>query len=174
MNGSDHSGATRRDLLRSGARLALAVPLAAASSAALLAGCGPEDERQYKRTEPRTPEDWKPKPVEPTAPAVGATEPVSPTTSQTEPVTSAPAEPVEVAAPVEPAAGGGSFVTDLASAAPMVAALQYTNDSPKPDQNCDGCQLFTATDSSGGKCQLFPVGLVKVGGWCASWAPRAS
>ena len=67
------------------------------------------------------------------------------------------------------------LVTDLPDQAPMVAALQYTNKSDKPDPTCKNCQFFTPQgDGAPGKCQLFPVGLVGAEGWCASWAKKLS
>ncbi len=57
----------------------------------------------------------------------------------------------------------------------MVSALQYTNKSEKPDQDCKGCQFFTPQDDGArGKCQLFAVGLVTSEGWCASWVVKAT
>ena len=172
MKASDRSGATRRELLRDGAKWALALPLAGAA----LAGCA-EDERQYKRSEPYTPEDWQPSGK---ADSAADTGPVT-TASTPAPVEEAPAaapEPVAEEAPEPvaedaPAAGGGSLITDLAGAAPMVAALQYVNQSTTAGQECSGCQLYTAGSGGTGKCQLFAEGVVKETGWCASWAPRA-
>lgn len=161
MQESIRTGATRRELLRGGARLALALPLAAASSSAMLAGCGSGDES------PASPP--KPKPSPPAAPAAPATPEPAPTPPAPAPVEPAP-EPVTGGG----GEGGGELVTDLAAAAPMVAALQYVNVSAKPDQNCANCQLYTAGEGGVGKCQLFPQGSVKEGGWCASWAQKVT
>ena len=54
------------------------------------------------------------------------------------------------------------------------AALQYVNETTKPDQDCEGCQLYTAGADGTGKCQLFAKGLVKGSGWCASWVQKVS
>ena len=89
------------------------------------------------------------------------------------------------AAAVLPAAGvlfgasqasaeGGELVTEVADQAPMVAALQYVNESAKPDQKCADCQFYTPGDGGKGKCQLFQKGLVAEGGWCASYVKKAS
>ena len=89
------------------------------------------------------------------------------------------------AAAVLPAAGvllsatrasaeGSELVTEIADQAPMVAALQYTNESAKPDQKCADCQFYTPGDGGKGKCQLFQKGLVTEGGWCASWVKKAT
>ena len=72
------------------------------------------------------------------------------------------------------ARAGEALVTELPDNAPMVAALQYVNDSPKDDQNCGNCQLYTAGEAGTGKCQLFPTGLVAEAGNCASWAQKVS
>jgi len=56
----------------------------------------------------------------------------------------------------------------------MVAALQYVNESAKPDQKCTDCQFYTPGDGGKGKCQLFQKGLVAEGGWCASYVKKAS
>ena len=74
----------------------------------------------------------------------------------------------------KPARADGHLVTDIAANAPMVAALQYVNESTIADKNCANCQLYTAGDGDNGKCQLFPNGLVKASGYCASWAPKVS
>ena len=170
MKASDRDGATRREVLRRGAKWAMALPLAGAA----LAACS-EDERQFKRSEPYTPEDWQPSGK---ADAAAETGPVT-TASTPAPAEEAPAptpDPEPAAAPADPApaaAGDDALVTDLAGAAGMVSALQYVNQSTKDGQECSGCQLYTAGAGGKGKCQLFPQGLVAETGWCASWAPRA-
>lgn len=68
----------------------------------------------------------------------------------------------------------GELVTDLEANAPMVAALQYVNESTTDGQNCDLCVLYTAGDGGNGKCALFPTGTVTGTGWCASFAPKVS
>ena len=154
MQQRSRSGATRRDVLRSGARLALAVPFAGVASSALLAGCGSGDEPAAK-----------PAPPAPAAKPVPTPEPPP-----------APVEPAPTPAPEPAAAGGGSgageLVTDKPESAPLVAALQYTHESQTPGQDCEGCQLYTATSDGLGSCQLMPVGYVKAAGWCASWAAK--
>ncbi len=71
-------------------------------------------------------------------------------------------------------AEGEQLVTEMEANAPMVAALQYVNESTKEGQNCEGCQLYVAGEGGVGKCQLFPTGVVKATGWCASYAPKVS
>jgi len=68
----------------------------------------------------------------------------------------------------------GQLVTEIADQAPMVAALQYVNETAKPDQNCKICQFYTAGEGGKGKCQLFQKGLVSEAGWCASYVKKAS
>ena len=46
-----------------------------------------------------------------------------------------------------------------------------------PKQLCSNCMFYAKTkgekDAEVGKCQLFPQGLVKAKGWCASWTKKA-
>lgn len=168
MEEKNRHGATRREVLRGGGKLALAFPLAGMA----LVACG-EDERQFKRSEPYTPEDWEPSGQatagQDTGPVTVATDAPDPAPETETPETETPEPP-----PAASAAGGdGQLVTEIAGAAPMVAALQYTNTSTTAGQECDGCQLYTAGAGGVGKCQLFAEGVVKATGWCASWAPRA-
>ena len=48
MQTRNRNGATRRDVLRGGARVALAIPFVGLASSALLAGCGSGDEAPSK------------------------------------------------------------------------------------------------------------------------------
>ncbi|MDP6075436.1 MAG: high-potential iron-sulfur protein [Myxococcota bacterium] len=82
------------------------------------------------------------------------------------------APPVPAASP--PGGGTEQLITEIAGSAAMVQALQYVNQSAKPDQNCGNCQLYTAQSGGVGKCQLFATGLVKEAGWCASWAAKVT
>ena len=66
------------------------------------------------------------------------------------------------------------LISEMPEVAPMVTALQYVNETTKPDQDCEGCQLYTAGADGTGKCQLFAKGLVKGSGWCASWVQKVS
>ena len=65
-------------------------------------------------------------------------------------------------------------ITAIPANAPMITALQYVVKSPKPDQNCGNCQLYTAGEGNVGKCQLFAQGTVVKEGWCMSWAAKVS
>ncbi len=71
-------------------------------------------------------------------------------------------------------AADDKLVTEIEAAGIMVTALQYTNESAKPDQNCGNCQLYTAGEDGKGKCQLFQQGLVTEAGWCASWIKKVT
>jgi hypothetical protein len=155
---SDRGGATRRDVLRGGARVALAIPLVGLASGVLLAGCGSGDERASRPPDaaPQPKPDPAPTPVE--APPRSVPEP----------------GPEPAPAANGGGAGAGELITDLPESAAMVAALQYTNTSEIPDQTCASCQLFTPTGDGLGKCQLFAQGSVKERGWCASWAAKVS
>ena len=86
-------------------------------------------------------------------------------------LTAAAALPV-VATLVRPGVARAELVTELPDQAAMVGALQYVNESTKPDQNCTNCQFYTPGEGGVGKCQLFPVGNVAEKGWCASWAKK--
>jgi hypothetical protein len=152
MQDDDRGGTTRREVLRGTKRLALVLPLAGLASSAWLSGCGSGDE---PTSEPQ---------VDPVA-----SKPAPPSTEPAPRLAPEPDPPV-----AGDAAGGGGLVTDLAASAPLVAALQYTNVSQKADQNCAGCQLFTAGGGGLGKCQLFAQGAVTEAGWCASWAAKVS
>lgn len=148
-------GATRRELLAGSLRAAAALPLALLAGGALT-GCPSEG------TAPQQP-PAPPKPTEPAAPPPDSPAP--------------PVRPTEPALPEPPQAGGGApdgvaLVSQLPEQAPMVAALQYVDASPNPDQRCANCQLFSAAEGGVGKCQLFATGFVREGGWCASWAQR--
>jgi High potential iron-sulfur protein len=69
---------------------------------------------------------------------------------------------------------------------PQAVALGYVHDakkSPAKDgQKCATCALLLQSglkvegkEGEWGKCALFPGnGLVAAGGWCKSWAPKAS
>lgn len=81
--------------------------------------------------------------------------------------------PVPAAPPAKNADDDKRLVTEIASAAALVAALQYADPSPMAPQRCATCQLYTAESSGLGRCQLFPQGLVQASAWCASWAARA-
>jgi hypothetical protein len=77
--------------------------------------------------------------------------------------------------PLAARADDTKLVTELPDQAAMVTALQYTNESEKADQDCEGCQFFTpGADGTRGKCQLFPIGLVTSKGWCASYVKKAT
>ena len=75
-------------------------------------------------------------------------------------------------APQTPSAD--ALVTEIGGMQPIVAALQYVNESPKTDQQCSSCQLFTKTQANRGSCQLFQQGRVSASGWCTSWTQRKS
>jgi len=56
-----------------------------------------------------------------------------------------------------------------------VQALQYKNQSDKPDQHCSVCQFYTPAGGGRGKCQLFALGgLVSETGWCMSFTKKVS
>jgi len=64
------------------------------------------------------------------------------------------------------------LVTETPAVAAMVKALQYKDQSEKPDQNCSNCHLYTPSSGARGKCQLFVQGLVSGAGWCSSWTKK--
>jgi hypothetical protein len=66
------------------------------------------------------------------------------------------------------------LVTEIPAVAATVQALQYTNQSEKPDQSCANCQFYTPASGGRGKCQLFVQGLVAEKGWCMSWTKKVT
>jgi len=75
------------------------------------------------------------------------------------------------------AAGSSSdeqLVTEIPAMSALVNSVNYQHQTPKPDQRCDNCQLYTAKTDTLGKCQLFTQGLVEAEGWCTSWIKKAN
>ena len=57
---------------------------------------------------------------------------------------------------------------------PQASALSYAHESPKVDNVCANCQLYTgAADSEWGPCAIFPGKQVAAGGWCSAWVKQA-
>lgn len=58
--------------------------------------------------------------------------------------------------------------------AAQVDALQYVEQTERPDQNCANCLFYQQPtgDSACGACQLFP-GPVHPNGWCSTWQAKA-
>ena len=53
-------------------------------------------------------------------------------------------------------------------------ALSYTHQSPKPENLCTNCQLYTGSaDADWGPCAIFPGKQVAGAGWCSAWVKRA-
>jgi hypothetical protein len=53
-------------------------------------------------------------------------------------------------------------------------ALAYTHQSPKADNICGNCQLYTGSaDADWGPCAIFPGKQVSRTGWCSAWVKRA-
>lgn len=57
----------------------------------------------------------------------------------------------------------------------MREALNYVDVSPNPAQLCTNCQFYVPEEGGSrcGGCTLF-AGPVAPGGWCSSWAARAT
>ena len=149
MSDSNERDLSRREVLRRGAGVALAIPAAAAATA--LTACGEAQEA------PKS----SPPPTTPAAPSGGTTPPKTTMGTETPP-----------ASPASPAPSGVTLVTEVPAAATLVSSLQYTNESPHADKKCNNCQLYTAETDAYGKCQLFPQGKVADAGWCASWVEK--
>lgn len=141
----------RRRLLKAALRIGLAVPAAGAVLGSVLTGCGRGREEEAGAPEPEAPP----------APAPEVEEPASP--GEAAPPAAEPGSP--------PAPGGGErpLVTEVPAMEATVQTLQYTNESPHPDQQCSNCQFYTAAGGGLGRCQLFTEGYVREGGWCQSW-----
>lgn len=88
-------------------------------------------------------------------------------------LTEEPAAPAALPAASEPP-DETRLVTEVPAAASIVTALGYVNQSPEAGKDCRNCQLYTPGNGGTGKCQLFPQGLVREAGWCASWIERVS
>ena len=57
---------------------------------------------------------------------------------------------------------------------PQAKALSYVHESPKPENICGNCQLYTGDASAEwGPCALFPGKQVAVPGWCSAWVKKA-
>ncbi len=144
----------RRRFLRLGALAVVALP----SVPALLAACGPSDGSGGSTA---------PAPASPAKEAEGAR-----ATSPAAPAAPAP-RPSEPAAPAPPAGGETRLVTEVPANAGQVQALQYVNETAKPDQHCGNCIFYTPQGDEMGRCQLFAQGVVKSTGWCRSWQRKA-
>ena len=53
----------------------------------------------------------------------------------------------------------------------LATALNFTEQSPKPEQKCGSCGLFDGGDSACGHCQIFSCN-VPSKGHCDSWSPK--
>ena len=135
---------TRRRLIATGARVALALPLVGLA-------CGAEpDAAQEQAATPSPPPAVPPQPPRATPP----------------PQAPAP-EPPPAGGPEET-----RLVPEVPAVAGTVSTLQYVAASARPDQQCGNCQFYTAREGGRGKCQLFVQGLVAEGGWCISWTAK--
>ena len=57
---------------------------------------------------------------------------------------------------------------------PQAKALEYVHASPKPEQLCSNCQLYTGEQGAEwGPCAIFPGKGVNANGWCKSWVKKA-
>ena len=56
---------------------------------------------------------------------------------------------------------------------PQAKALSYVHESPKADNICANCQLYTGSaDAEWGPCAIFPGKQVAAGGWCSAWVKK--
>ena len=73
--------------------------------------------------------------------------------------------------------GGRANASDLPKLDPEDAqakALSYTHASPKPENLCSNCRLYTgAADAEWGGCAIFPGKNVAGAGWCSAWVAKA-
>jgi len=57
---------------------------------------------------------------------------------------------------------------------PQAKALAYVHESPKPDNICANCQLYSGpADAAWGACSIFLGKQVAAGGWCSAWVKKA-
>lgn len=53
-------------------------------------------------------------------------------------------------------------------------ALSYVHESPKPENLCSNCQLYSGkAGAAWGPCTIFPQKEVAAGGWCSAWVKKA-
>ena len=75
----------------------------------------------------------------------------------------------------EPApAAEEALVTEISAMAGLAETVNYQHESPKPDQSCANCELYTKKTDERGSCKLFAQGLVEARGWCTSWIKKAN
>lgn len=84
--------------------------------------------------------------------------------------------PAQAASPSPDAAPAAedALVTEIPAMAGLVKTVNYQHQTPKPDQRCANCELYTKKTDERGSCKLFAQGLVEAGGWCTSWIKKAS
>ena len=68
---------------------------------------------------------------------------------------------------------GTSFAAMVSPDDPTAKALEYTEQSQNPDQNCANCNLYQGGDAASGGCPIFPGKEVAAKGWCKSWVAKA-
>ena len=57
---------------------------------------------------------------------------------------------------------------------PQAKALSYVHESPRADNICGNCQLYTGDAAADwGPCALFPGKQVATAGWCSAWVKKA-
>lgn len=57
---------------------------------------------------------------------------------------------------------------------PQAKALSYVHESPKPENLCSNCQLYSGkAEAAWGPCAIFPQKEVAAGGWCSAWVKKA-
>lgn len=64
------------------------------------------------------------------------------------------------------------LVTAYPANEPILAAVQYVNETAIPERACSGCALYQPAADGRGKCGLFQKGLVSEQGWCTSWIAK--
>ncbi len=67
-----------------------------------------------------------------------------------------------------------ALVTGIPAMATLVETVNYQHESPRSDQSCANCELYTKETDERGSCKLFSQGLVEAGGWCTSWVKKAN
>lgn len=53
----------------------------------------------------------------------------------------------------------------------LATALNFTEQSPKPESKCGNCGLFDGGDAACGHCQIFSCNVPSTG-HCDSWSPK--
>lgn len=167
MQHASHDSERRRFL-----KLAGTAPLALTAGAAWLMACGESEPRDPYASRTGDAAGGGASGATEEATAAGSSGSSGAQTTPDDGPKDTPDDSPDGGAETSPSDPSTALVTEVAAMQATVEALQYTNQSTKPDQRCEGCQFYTPTGDSRGSCQLFSQGKVSASGWCTSWAKK--